>query len=102
MPMSVIVSNLLVVVAAAFAVGIWWAGLCAVYLPLLYCLGLIAAGAVFCFARRRDEAGWLVFALVALFFFAGVIRYLQAVSIPSSDVSLFAGQDVILSGQVVE
>ncbi len=102
MPMSVIVSNLLVVVAAAFAVGIWWAGLCAVYLPLLYCLGLIAAGAVFCFARRRDEAGWLVFALVALFFFAGAIRYLQAVSIPSSDVSLFAGQDVILSGQVVE
>lgn len=100
--MSSTVNNLLVVLATAFTAGIWCAGLYAVYLPLLYCLGLIATGAVFWFARRRAKAGWLLYALTALFFFAGAIRYLQTVSVPVNDVSLFADQDVILHGQVVE
>ncbi|HWR41289.1 MAG TPA: DNA internalization-related competence protein ComEC/Rec2 [Patescibacteria group bacterium] len=87
-------------VTAAFAVGIWVAGLANWSLPFLYSVaGGVVLGTVF-LAMKRMEETWP--AALTVFLLAGMICALQAGQLRADDVSAYAGQVVQLDGRIDE
>ncbi len=86
--------------AAAFAAGVWAAGLASVPAAVLGALAaaLFAAGLV----MVRREARSVAAVAAALFFVAGMIRCGHATVADPYDVSRFAGQTVVVHGTVAD
>ncbi|QDR80963.1 DNA internalization-related competence protein ComEC/Rec2 [Sporomusa termitida] len=90
--------NILVFISAAFAAGIWQAGLYSWKLPVLTGLAvlllLVSAGRV---AAKSRQAFW---PLLGLFFIAGMLHYTQDRLIRADDIGYYTGQTAVLAGVI--
>jgi competence protein ComEC len=92
--------NLMGWIATAFAGGIWCAGSFQWSLMMLYCWVCLLIGiAVWCIYRQPGRAIWPV---VAIFFIAGMIRFIQVDFLAVADISRYVNQTVTVYGTVTE
>ena len=92
--------GLLLYNTGAFAAGIWLAGFGPRFLPWMYVLAaLLLLSTLFLALRRRKKILWF---LGLSFFLTGMISSLQAGRLSAEDISGYAGQNVILYGQIDE
>lgn len=91
--------NIIALITAAFAAGIWCAAYFRDLLPLLY----ISSGILLIFTLWRIYIYKpLIWSVGALFFIIGMLRFIHADALASTDISRYVGQRMMVHGTISE
>ena len=90
---------IIAIITVAFTVGIWCAAYFSNLLPLLY---ISSAVLLFLIVWQIHRHKPLIWSVGALFFFVGMLRFIHADALASTDVSHYAGQTMVVYGTISE
>lgn len=92
-------SNIVVIITAAFAAGIWCAAYFDALLPAVYIGTFVVILILLCQIHRQKQVVWLA---AGLFLFIGMLRFIHDDAHSFTDISRYAGQKIIVYGTIVE
>ena len=92
-------ANIIAIITATFATGIWCAAYFRVLLPLLYISSVVLL--IFIVWQVYVHKP-LIWSLGALFLIVGIVRFIHADALASTDISRYAGQTMVLYGTISE
>ncbi|SMC93586.1 DNA internalization-related competence protein ComEC/Rec2 [Sporomusa malonica] len=91
-------NNIVIFACAAFAAGIWLAGVYSWHIPLLTIIALLLL--IIALWRANTNCRHSFWPVIGLFFVAGMIYYSQDTTVRAGDISHYAGQTVSIEGVV--
>jgi competence protein ComEC len=92
-------SNIVVIITAAFAAGIWCANYIAGLLPIVYIGSFVVLVILLWRIYRQKQVVWL---MAGLFFIIGMLRFIHDDALSVADISHYRGQQLTIYGSIAE
>lgn len=95
-------ANCIIYACAAFAAGIWLAGIHNWHIPTLAVLAAVLLVSALRQVRRKEQLPNHFWPVIGLFLVAGMMHQSQGIVLPADDISRYAGRTITMEGVVDE